>query len=211
MKELALSLLLLVICCCHNLEPSLSNKMNKYTNEKLKISFEYPSDWGDVNFYDYSKLEPERKCYLLKAAGADYKLTFTNTQKLCHCGISFFFIRFDEQNPYRVICYEDDVYKTNLIEKKEEIAKKYKLKIDNHPAFVTDGFFEPGQENYREYQFFVKDYMVEINISIDNLSLKEKGYNKPGIDPLIPKNRSNETLNQFFEDISSFIISIKFN
>ncbi|MFX0140705.1 MAG: hypothetical protein ACFFDN_44110 [Candidatus Hodarchaeota archaeon] len=181
-----------------------------YENIDLCIEFKYPDYWGNIIYNDYSK--DEHKCYLLTAAGADYKLYFDNVFNYCDCSVEIYFIKFNQESPFRIICYEGDIDSTNLITEKESIAQNYDKLIDNCKTKITESFFEPDQAMIRRYTLFSEKDMIEIKISVDTFHLKkEKGFTEKGIDYLIKINKSNRELNRFFSDLPKFINSIEFN
>ena len=183
---------------------SLSVSLIEYKNDDVGLSFEYPEYWGKLIFEDHR--EDKAKCYLLKAAGADYWIHFDEVYKYYYLYI--YISKKDPASPFRYICYEESSLKIDIFSKEKKIENDYDIFISGHKAKEKDFYFEPGETLYRSIFFFNKDYMVEIKFGIRLIPLRYK-CTKCSLERLVEMNKDNEKSYRFYKDVMSFIDSLR--
>jgi len=183
---------------------SLFVALLEYRNDELGLSFKYPEYWGKLIFEDHRN--DTAKCYMLKAAGADYWIHFDEVHKFYYLNI--YISKKGPGSPYRYICYESDSWKIDMLAKEQEVEEDYDLLISGHKAKGRDYYFEPGETLYRSLFFFTRDYMIEIKFGIRLIPLKYKCMKCP-LWLLVKMNKDNERIYRFYKDVLSFIDSLR--
>lgn len=110
---------------------------NIYRNEKYKLEFKYPAEWGAIVMEPGTSNCPSKYDVPLQLHKNDARLTFSKFS-----GAEIRLLEIDSQNPIIHICPGSDFsYDTNLVEERNEFDK---LVLGNHQygAYVEYGVFQ---------------------------------------------------------------------
>jgi hypothetical protein len=176
--------------------PEKQNAMSNweiYNNDKYGITFKYPKNWGKINIGErdlnsFSSAYPDYTLDLEDRTSNEIKkiieIKFSNInnieteQKMTQTPLSFKIFPYSLNNYLIFNCYEGVCNYVDILKEKENIIQKTNITTKNYKGYVHDGYFFPGANFSRIYEFISENNYIEVqggfySSIIDNSLLKE--------------------------------------